>query len=90
MQKQITPIFNSIEFKDAIEGSTDIFVGHVWSMEEIHELIISTMTDVSLVNGEAIPMEWRTGFIFGAISEIIMEIVLKQYGGQIQTYLNRH
>jgi len=94
MQKRTAQTFNVMEFEDAMEAATDVVAERVWNMQEIHSLIISTMEDRTLLHGEPVPEEWKTGFVFGVVCEIVLEAVSRNlpehYQADVQLHWNNH
>ena len=92
MQQGNIETFDHSEFKIAVEGGMEAVSLMEWKEQDIHTLITETMKIGKTIDvkGEVIPLEWATGFVFGAIQEIVVNRLIEKYGAQIRDYLNRH
>ncbi len=92
MQQVNIETFDHSEFEEAIESGMDALATGTWNLKDIHTLILETMAVYKAldVEGGIIPSEWKTGFVFGAIQEFVVNRLINEYGEQIRTYLHRH
>ena len=92
MQQVNIETFDHSEFQVAVESAMEALPSRTWKEQDIHTFITETMKIGKTldVRGEVIPLEWATGFVFGAIQEIVVNRLTEAYGEQIREYLNRH
>ncbi len=85
MQQLNIKTFDHSEFDRAVKGGMEaVYVGN-WKVEDIHHLVLETldMCEEVDIEGEMIPSEWKTGFVFGVIQEFVVNRLVKAYGEQI-------
>ena len=82
--------FNHTEFQKSALSAGEMMVGELYSLQDIHELIVETVEE-SLIDdqGYVIPMESKTGFLFGALREIIVSDLVKIDGDSDMTVSDR-
>jgi len=82
--------FDDREFNKSAQSASEMMIGETYSLQDIHELIVETI-ETSLIDdhGRVIPMESKTGFLFGALREIIVSDLVKINGDTDMTVSDR-
>ena len=67
MQLENVETFDFIEFEEAVESGMEVSLDGPMSTLNLHYIIIEAFDDKDVIQLECglVPMEWKTGFVFG-------------------------
>jgi len=92
MQTQIIRPFDQIEFEEAVKSGMEVSLDGPMSIIDIHCMIVDAFSEYDEIPLESgpVPLEWKTGFVFGVIRGLFQYQLVKENGDLDKTISNRH